>query len=68
MLAAQGCEPFETLREQAGLRLLAFVQAWSSREARDAAIGELTIASGHRENILATLDEGVLRTFCDVVP
>jgi hypothetical protein len=39
----------------------------SSREAHDAAFGELIMASGHLEKVLATLDEGVVQTFYDVV-
>jgi len=31
------------------------------------AFGELIMASGHLEKVLATLDEGVLQTFYDVV-
>ena len=37
------------------------------REAHDAAFGELIMASGHLEKVLATLDEGVVQTFYDVV-
>ena len=36
-------------------------------EAHDAAFGELIMASGHLEKVLATLDEGVVQTFYDVV-
>ena len=67
MLAADGCESFEILRDQADPRSSAFVQTWSSREAHDAAFGELIMASGHLEKVLATLDEGVVQTFYDVV-
>lgn len=67
MLAADGCEAFDILRDQADSRSSAFVQTWSSREAHDAAFGELIMASGHLEKVLATLDEGVIQTFYDVV-
>jgi quinol monooxygenase YgiN len=67
MLAADGCESFHILRDQADPRSFAFVQTWSSREAHDAAFGELIMASGHLEKVLATLDEGVVQTFYDVV-
>ena len=67
MLAADGCESFDILRDQTDPRSSAFVQTWSSREAHDAAFGELIMASGHLEKVLATLDEGVVQTFYDVV-
>ncbi len=67
MLAAKGCESFDILHDQADRRSSAFVQTWSSREAHDAAFGELIMASGHLEKVLATLDEGVVQTFYDVV-
>jgi quinol monooxygenase YgiN len=67
MLAAEGCESFDILHDQADRRSSAFVQIWSSREAHDAAFGELIMASGHLEKVLATLDEGVVQTFYDVV-
>ena len=67
MLAAAGCESFDILRDQADSRSLVFVQTWSSREAHDAAFGDLIMASGHLEKVLATLDEGVVQTFYDVV-
>ena len=35
--------------------------------AHDAAFGELIMASGHLEEVLAALDEGVVQTFYDVV-
>jgi quinol monooxygenase YgiN len=68
MVAADGCESFDILRDQADPRSSAFIQTWSSREAHDAAFGELIMASGHLEKVLATLDEGVVQTFYDVVP
>ena len=67
MLAADGCKSFDILRDQADPRCSAFVQTWSSREAHDAAFGELIMASGHLEKVLATLDQGVIQTFYDVV-
>jgi len=67
MLAADGCESFEILRDQADPRASAFIQTWSSREAHDAAFGELILASGHLEKVLAVLDEGVVQTFYEVV-
>jgi len=67
MLAADGCEEFDILRDQADPRSSSFIQTWSSREAHDAAFGELIMASGHLEKVLATLDEGVVQTFYDVV-
>jgi quinol monooxygenase YgiN len=67
MLAAEGCESFDILRDQADPRSSAFIQTWSSREAHDAAFGELIMASGHLEKVLAVLDEGVVQTFYDVV-
>jgi len=68
MMAADGCESFDILLDQADPRSSAFLQTWSSREAHDAAFGELIMASGHLEKVLATLDEGVVQTFYDVVP
>ena len=67
MLAADGCESFTILRDQADPRSSAFIQTWSSREAHDAAFGELIMASGHLEKVLATLDDGVVQTFYDLV-
>ncbi len=67
MLAADGCESFDILRDQADPRSTAFVQTWSSREAHDDAFAELILASGHLEKVLAVLDEGVVQTFYDVV-
>ena len=67
MLAAEGCQSFDILREQADPRSTAFLQTWSSREAHDAAFGKLVMASGHLEKVLATLDEEVVQTFYDVV-
>jgi quinol monooxygenase YgiN len=67
MLAAEGCESFTILRDQSDARCSAFIQTWSSREAHDAAFGELIMASGHLEKVLATLDEDVVQTFYDVI-
>ena len=67
MLAADGCQSFHILSDQADPRSSAFLQTWASREAHDAAFGELIMASGHLERVLATLDEGVVQTFYDVV-
>lgn len=67
MLAADGCESFDILHDQADPRAFAFVQTWTSREAHDAAFGELIMASGHLEKVLAALDEPVVQTFYDVV-
>lgn len=67
MLAADGCQSFDILRDQADAQSFVFVQTWSSREAHDAAFGELILASGHLEKVLAVLDEGVAQTFYDVV-
>jgi quinol monooxygenase YgiN len=67
MLGAEGCESFAVLRDQSDSRSSAFIQTWSSREAHDAAFGELIMASGHLDKVLATLDEGVVQTFYDVI-
>jgi quinol monooxygenase YgiN len=67
MLAADGCESFDILRDRADPRSSAFIQTWSSREAHDAAFGALIMASGHLEKVLAVLDEGVVQTFYEVV-
>jgi quinol monooxygenase YgiN len=67
MLGAPGCESFEILRDQADPRSSAFIQRWSSREAHDAAFGDLILGSGHLEKVLGTLDEGVVQTFYDLV-
>jgi quinol monooxygenase YgiN len=67
MLTADGCESFVILRDQADPGSSAFIQTWSSREAHDAAFGELIMASGHLEKVLAALDEDVVQTFYDMV-
>jgi quinol monooxygenase YgiN len=67
MMAADGCESFDILRDQLDLQSSVFIQKWASREAHDAAFGELILASGHLEKVLAVLDEGVIQTFYDTV-
>jgi quinol monooxygenase YgiN len=67
MLNAQGCESFEILRDETDRQSFVFVQTWSTREAHDAAFGELILASGHLEKVLATLDEGVVQNFYERV-
>lgn len=67
MVAAEGCESFDILRDQTDPRSFVFLQTWASREAHDAAFGELILASGHLEKVLAVLDEGVTQTFYEVV-
>jgi quinol monooxygenase YgiN len=67
MLGAEGCETFAILRDQGDSRSSVFIQTWSSREAHDKAFGELIMASGHLEKVLATLDEGVVQAFYDVI-
>jgi quinol monooxygenase YgiN len=68
MVAADGCEFFDILRDQSDPRTFVFVQKWASREAHDTAFGELILASGHLEKVLAVLDEGVTQTVYDVIP
>ena len=68
MLAAEGCESFDLLRDQTDPRSSAFIQTWVSREPHDAAFGELIVASGHLEKVLASLDEGVRPEFYDQPP
>jgi quinol monooxygenase YgiN len=67
MLAAEGCESFDILQDQDDPRRSAFIQTWSSRDEHDAAFGELIMASGHLEKVLAALDESVAQTFYEVV-
>jgi quinol monooxygenase YgiN len=67
MLSAEGCEAFEILRDQTDRQSFVFIQTWSTREAHDAAFGELILASGHLEKVLATLDEGVVQSFYESV-
>ena len=67
MMAAEGCQSFDILRDQADPQSFVFVQTWVSREAHDSAFGELILASGHLEKVLALLDEGVTQTFYDVL-
>jgi quinol monooxygenase YgiN len=67
MLGAAGCESFEILRDQTDRQAFVFVQTWATREAHDAAFGELILASGHLEKVLAALDEGVVQNFYERV-
>jgi len=67
MLAAIGCEAFNILCDQSDPQSFVFVQTWASREAHDAAFGELILASGHLEKVLASLDQGVTQNFYEVV-
>jgi len=67
MIAAAGCESFDILRDQSDPQSFVFVQTWTSREAHDAAFGELILASGHLAKVLAVLDEGVTQTFYERV-
>ena len=67
MLAADGCQSFDILRDQADTQSFVFVQTWTSREAHDAAFGEFILASGHLGKVLAVLDEDVSQTFYDIV-
>ena len=67
MLSAEGCESFEILRDETDRQSFVFVQTWSTREAHDAAFGELILASGHLEKVLAALDEGVIQNFYEHV-
>ena len=63
MIGAEGCESFDTLRDQSDHRSFAFVQTWTSREAHDAAFGKLILGSGHLDKVLAVLDESVSQAF-----
>jgi quinol monooxygenase YgiN len=67
MIAAEGCESFDILRDQSDPQSFVFIQIWASREAHDAAFSELILASGHLEKVLAVLDEGVTQTFYERV-
>jgi quinol monooxygenase YgiN len=67
MLGADGCESFEILRDETDRQSFVFVQTWSTREAHDAAFGELILASGHLEKVLGALDEGVIQNFYERV-
>ena len=62
MIGADGCEAFDILQDQPDPQTFVFVQTWASREAHDTAFGELIIASGHLEKVLAVLDEEVTQT------
>jgi quinol monooxygenase YgiN len=67
MIAADGCESFDILRDQSDPQTFVFIQTWASRQAHDTAFGELILASGHLEKVLAVLDEGVTQTFYERV-
>ena len=67
MLVVEGCEAFQILQDPEDRRSSAFVQTWSTRQAHDAAFGELIVASGHLEKVLARLDTGVVQTFYEVI-
>ena len=67
MIAADGCESFDILRDQSDRQSFVFIQTWASREAHDQAFGELILGSGHLEKVLAVLDEGVEQTFYERV-
>jgi quinol monooxygenase YgiN len=67
MIGADGCESFDTLRDQSDHRSFAFVQTWTSRQAHDSAFGELILGSGHLDKVLAVLDEVVTQTFYEPV-
>jgi hypothetical protein len=60
MLATQGGESFDILRDPSDRRSSMFVQKWATHEAHDAAFADRILASGHLENVL---DEGVVQTF-----
>ena len=61
MLEADGCESFDILREESDPRAFVFVPRWASRESHDAAFGQLIMARGHLDRVLATLDEPVVQ-------
>jgi quinol monooxygenase YgiN len=67
MIAADGCESFDILRDQSDPQSFVFIQTWASREAHDTAFGELILASGHLQKVLAVLDQDVTQTFYDRV-
>jgi hypothetical protein len=67
MIAADGCESFDILRDQSDPQSFVFIQTWASREAHDTAFGELILASGHLQRVLAVLDQDVTQTFYDRV-
>ena len=67
MIAADGCESFDILRDQSDRQSFVFIQTWASREAHDDAFRELILGSGHLEKVLAVLDEGVEQTFYERV-
>jgi quinol monooxygenase YgiN len=67
MLSVDGCESFDILRDEGDDRSFVLVQRGASPEAHVAAFLELIQASGQLEKVLATLDEGVVQNFYDVV-
>ena len=67
MIAADGCESFDILRDQSDPQSFVFIQTWASRDAHDAAFAELILASGHLQRVLAVLDQDVTQTFYDRV-
>ena len=67
MVTADGCESFDILRDLSDPQSFVFIQTWTSRAAHDTAFGELILASGHLEKVLAVLDEGVVQSFYEVV-
>ncbi len=67
MIAADGCESFDILRDQSDPQSFVFIQTWASRGAHDTAFGELILASGHLQRVLAVLDQDVTQTFYDRV-
>jgi quinol monooxygenase YgiN len=67
MIAADGCESFDILRDQSDPQAFVFIQTWASREAHDNAFGELILAGGHLQRVLAVLDQDVTQTFYDRV-
>jgi quinol monooxygenase YgiN len=67
MIAADGCESFDILRDQSDPQSFVFIQTWASREAHDGAFGELILASGHLQKVLATLDQDVSQHFYELV-
>ena len=67
ILVLSGCEAFDILQDQSDPQTFLFVQTWASREAHDAAFGDLIFASGHLEKVLAVLDEDVTQAFYEKV-
>jgi quinol monooxygenase YgiN len=59
--AAEGCQSFDLLRDEDDPSALAFLQRWVSHEAHDTAFAERIAKTGHFDQVLATLDEPVVR-------